>query len=232
MGGIKEKDNIWYNEPYFKGDKMNDELNEIDKPVNSDNDVLFDEYVNRNRYGSRFWLSVALVFCIILCAVVYKVAVLDKIIPPEVLKASLQIFEIDSQWVVQQEVHEKDFDGIILVPQVSFRFRNIGKIDLGYVSVLGVFRLLNQPRSLGEDNQLVLRKSLKPGGESERIVLTSGFGYRATSKEAFARNSKEWQNATVEIFIKSGSSVFIFLNNFFIIKRIEGLDMGVDVNIK
>lgn len=211
---------------------MNDELKGIDKPINGEKDVLFDEYVNRGRYGSRFWLSVTLVICIILAAVVYKVAVLDKIIPPEVLKASLQIFDIDSQWVVQQEVHEKDFNGIILVPQVSFRFRNIGKIDLSYVSVLGVFRLLNQPKSIGEDNQLVLKESLKPGGESERIVLTSGFGYRATSKEAFARNSKEWQNATAEIYIKSGSSVFVFLNNFYIIKRIEGLNMGVDVNIK
>jgi len=211
---------------------MNDELKEIDKPVNGDKDVLFDEYVNRNRYGSRFWLSVTLVFCAILAAVVYKVAVLDKIIPPEVLKNSLQIFAIDSQWVVQQEVHEKDFNGIILVPQVSFRFRNTGKIDLSYVSVLGVFRLLNQPRSIGEDNQLVFKDSLKPGGESERIVLTSGFGYRASSKEAFARNSKEWQNATAEIYVKSGSSVFIYFNNFYIIKRIEGLDMGVDVNIK
>ncbi|MCX6583215.1 MAG: hypothetical protein NT166_23820 [Candidatus Aminicenantes bacterium] len=211
---------------------MNDEFKEIDKPVKRDNDVLFDEYVNRNRYGSRFWLSVTLVFCAILAAVVYKVAVLDKIIPPEVLKNSLQIFAIDSQWVVQQEVHEKDFNGIILVPQVSFRFRNIGKIDLSYVSVLGVFRLLNQPRSIGEDNQLVLKDSLKPGGESERIVLTSGFGYRASSKEAFARNSKEWQNATAEIYVKSGSSVFIYFNNFYIIKRIEGLNMGIDVNIK
>lgn len=211
---------------------MNDEFKEIDKPVNGEKDVLFDDYVNRNRFGSRFWLSVALVLCVILAVVVYKVAVLDKIIQPEVLKASLQIFDIDSQWVVQQEVHEKDFNGIILVPQVSFRFRNIGKMDLSYVSVLGVFRLLNQPKSIGEDNQLVLKDTLKPGGESERIVLTSGFGYRASSKEAFARNSKDWQNATAEIYVKSGSSIFVFLNNFFIIKRIEGLKMGIDVNIK
>jgi hypothetical protein len=217
---------------HHKEKKMSDELKQIEKPVKDDNDVLFDEYVNRSRFGSRFWLSVTLVFCVIVAAVVYKVAVLDKIIPPEVLKASLQVFDIDSQWVVQQEVHEPDFNGIILVPQVSFRFRNIGKIDLSYVSVLGVFRLLNQPRSIGEDNKLIFRDTLKPGGESERIVLTSGFGYRATSKEAFARNSKEWQNATVEIYIKSGSSVYIFFNNFFIIKRIEGLDMGIDINIK
>jgi hypothetical protein len=216
----------------MKGDNMNDELKEIDKSVNRENNVLFDDYVNRSRYGSRFWLSVTLVFCLILAVVVYKVAVLDKIIQPEVLKASLQIFAIDSQWVVQQEVHEKDFNGIILVPQVSFRFRNIGKIDLSYVSVLGIFRLLNQPKSIGEDNQLALKDTLKPGGESERIVLTSGFGYRASSKEAFARNSKDWQNATAEIYVKSGSSIFVFLNNFFIIKRIEGLKMGIDVNIK
>jgi hypothetical protein len=37
---------------------MNDELKEIDKPVNDEKDVLFDDYVNRSRYGSRFWLSI------------------------------------------------------------------------------------------------------------------------------------------------------------------------------
>ncbi|MCU0287068.1 MAG: hypothetical protein MUF15_11810, partial [Acidobacteria bacterium] len=140
-------------------------------------------------------------------------------------------FDIDSQWVVQKEVHEKDFDGIILVPQISFRFRNTGQKDLGNVYVLGVFRLINQPKSLGEDNKYIFRKSLEPGSESDPIVLTSTFGYRATSKEAFARNVKQWDNATVEIYVKSGSSTFIFLNNFYIIRRIEGVKMGVDINI-
>lgn len=210
---------------------MNDEIKKIDKTDNRSEDVLFDEYINRSRFGSRFWLSITLITLTILSVAVYKVFVLDKIIPPEVLKSNLQIFDIDSQWVVQQEVHEKDFDGIILVPQISFRFRNTGKKDLGNIYVLSVFRLLNQAKSLGEDNKFLFRESLKPGAESERIVLTSTFGYRATSKEAFARNIKQWDNATAEIYVKSGSSVFVYLNNFYIIRRIEGLKMGIDIRI-
>lgn len=211
---------------------MNNENKKIEETANHDDGILFDEYINRNRFGSRFWLSVTLVACIILSIVAYKVFVLDKIIPPEVLKANLQIFDIDSQWVVQKEVHEKDFNGIILVPQVSFRFRNAGDRDLGNIYILGVFRLANQPKSLGEDNKYIFKETLKPKSDSERIVLSSSFGYRATSKEAFAKNSKQWENATVEIYAKSGSSSYVYLNSFYIIRRIEGLKMGIDINIK
>lgn len=211
---------------------MNDEIKKIDETANQKDSVLFEDYISRKRFGSRFWLSVTLVVCIILGIAAYKVLVLDKIIPPDVLKANLQIADIDSQWVVQKEIHEKDFNGIILVPQISFQFRNTGKMDLGNIYVLGVFRLLNQPKSLGEDNKFLFKESLKPGAESERIVLTSSFGYRATSKEAFARNRKQWENALVEIYAKSGSSTYIYLNNFYIIQRIEGLKMGIDINIQ
>ncbi|MCP5108968.1 MAG: hypothetical protein GY950_36635 [bacterium] len=210
---------------------MNDELKNVRKLIEGDDDVLFDEYINQNRFGPKFWLSVTTVVLLVLSVLVYKWVVLDKIIPPEVLKSSLEIFDIDSQWVVKEEVHEKDFHGIILVPQISFRFRNIGGQKLKYVYVLSVFRLLNRPKSLGEANKMALREVLEPGGESERIVLTCSFGYRATSKEAFARNSKEWKSATSEIYVKSGGQELLFLKTFYIIRKIEGLEMDVEVKI-
>jgi hypothetical protein len=133
--------------------------------------------------------------------------------------------------VVKEEVHEKDFDGIILVPQISFRFRNVGETDLKFVNVLGVFRLLNRARALGEGNSLVLKEPLKPGSESERIVLTCNFGYRATSREAFARNPQQWKSASAEIYIQSGGSKPIFMNTYYIIRKIQGLDREIEIKM-
>jgi hypothetical protein len=211
---------------------MNDEFKEVRKLIEGEDDVLFEEYLNRSRFGPKFWVGIIMVVALIVGAIVYKVVVLDKIVDPAVLKASLEIFDIDSQWVVAEEVHEKDFNGIVLAPQISFRFRNIGKEKLSYVYVLGVFRLLNRPRSLGEDNKMALRDGLEPGAESERIVLTCGFGYRATSKEAFARNSEKWQNASAEIFIRAGSSQMILFNTYYIIRKIEGMEKDVKIKIE
>lgn len=206
---------------------MNDELKEIKKFIEGEDEVLFDEYINRSRFGPKFWVGVTMAIAFVISVIVYKTVVLDKIVEPEVLKSSLEIFDIDSQWVVKEEVHEKDFHGIILVPQISFRFRNVGTEKLSYVYVLSVFRLLNRPKALGEDNKMSLRDGLEPGGESERIVLTCGFGYRATSKEAFARNTERWQNASAEIYIRAGSSEMVLFNTYYIIRKIEGLEKEV-----
>lgn len=206
---------------------MNDELKEIKKFIEGEDEVLFDEYLNRSRFGPKFWVGVTMAVAFIVSVIVYKTVVLDQIVEPEVLKSSIEIFDIDSQWVVKEEIHETDFHGILLVPRISFRFRNVGKEKLSYVSVLGVFRLINRPKSLGEDNKMALRDGLEPGDESERIVLTCGFGYRATSKEAFARNTDRWQNASVEVYVRAGSSKMILFNTYYVIRQIEGVEKEV-----
>ena len=118
---------------------MTDELKEKEKQVRDENEVLFETYISRKRFGSRFWLYVIMVSVFVLMAILYKNVVLDKIIPPEELKASIEIFDIDSQWVVKEEVHEKDFQGIVLVPQISFRFRNVGKRNIIYHCIDPIF---------------------------------------------------------------------------------------------
>ena len=210
---------------------MTDELKEVEKQVKDDDEVLFETYLNRKRFGSKFWLYVIMVLFFVLMAILYKNVVIDKIIPSEELKTSIEIFDIDSQWVVKEEVHEKDFQGIILVPQISFRFRNVGKRNMRYIYVLGVFRILNRSRALGEGNKMVLREPLKPGEESDRIVLTSSFGYRATSKNAFVIHQHQWRRALAEIYVKSGSSQLSFLKSFYIIRKIEGFSPDIEVRI-
>lgn len=210
---------------------MADKVKEKEKLVRGDDEILFDDYINRKRFGSKFWLLATLTFFFILAVVIYKVCVLDKIIPPEEIKASIEIFDIDSQWLVKEEVHEKDYNGVVIVPQISFRFRNMGKNNLKYVYVLSVFRILNRARALGEGYEMSLMKPLEPGKESERIVLTSSTGYRTTSKETFARNPHEWKSAAAEIYVRSSSSQFVFLKSFYIMRKIKGLDSDIEIKI-
>ncbi len=208
-----------------------DRLKEMEALVRGDEDVIFDTYVNRPRFGSKFWLNVTLVFFLIFFAALYKFAVLDSIIPNDVLVSSLEVFEVDSQWLVKEEVKETDFNGVIMVPQISFRFRNIGKIDLEYVSVMAVFRVPNRSRTLGEASELVMKVPVKPGTESGTITLTCSYGYKTTSKKAFSLNDGEWRDTAAEIYVKCGGSSFTHIKQYIVNRRIEGLDRKVKYHL-
>lgn len=190
----------------------------------------FEDYINPKRFGGKFWVKAAVIAAIVVLALLFKSGVMDKTVDPEILKSSLEIMDINSQWVESEKVDEKDFKGIILVPEFSFRFRNTGEKELNYVFLVGVFRLLNASRAMGEGYLTLFRdKPLKPGEISDKILVRSGFGYRATSKKAFELNSRKWRSAVVEIYIKSGNSGLVFLKSFYINRKIEGLDTEIKI---
>ena len=196
------------------------------------NEELFDEYLKPKRFNPRFWVWIVLVVAAILMAFIYKVTVVDTTVAPRDLKDAVELINLDSQWVESEKIDTKDFKGIVLVPQISFQVRNVGKIDLQDVYFLGVFRLLDRAKTLGEGFEMTLKKPLKPGQESERITLTCQFGYRASSKVAFKKNSKEWGTSMVEVFTKTGASQLIFLKNFYISRKIEGLEVDFKLTDK
>ena len=74
---------------------------------------------------------------------------------------------------------------------------------------------------------MVLKEALPPEGESKRVTLTSGFGYRASSERAFDKNKKDWRNTFVEVFARSRSSRLTFVKSFYIARKIEGLDIEI-----
>lgn len=193
---------------------------------------FLEEYLKPKRYKPRFWVWVTLVISAIILVIIYKITVIDTAINPEELKPSIEIFNLDSQWVVLEEIDTKEFKGIVLVPQISFQVRNIGKVVLRNVFFLGEFRLLDRAKNLGEGFQMAFKKPVNPGQESERIVLTCSAGYKASSKLAFKNNIKEWKRAMVEIYIKTGSSKLIFFKTFYITRKIEGLDVDIQLTDK
>lgn len=169
---------------------------------------------------------------IILFVVLFLLFKSDIIEPPlssEELKSSLEIFNISSQWVVKKEIKEDDFQGIILVPEIGFQVRNVGDSDLKYVFFLGVFRFLDSGKIIGEGFKMDLTDVLHPGEVSHRITLTSALGYRASSKEAFRQNPKDWQSSFVEVFIKRRNSQLTFYKSYYISRKIEGMDINVRI---
>ncbi len=77
---------------------------------------------------------------------------------------------------------------------------------------------------------MTLRRPLPPAGESDRITLKAGFGYRASSATAFEKNKENWRNALCELFVKSHNSGLISVKTFYISRKIDG--QGIEVEIK
>jgi hypothetical protein len=190
---------------------------------------ILQEYQKRFWQNSKFWLGIASLLILAVFTLVYKTTVMDTAMSPVEIKAAMELFDISSQWTVNEKVKEDDFQGIILVPEVSFRIRNVSKKDLSYVFLLGVFRFMDSGKVIGEGYQMTLRRALPPGGESERITLNAGFGYRATSAAAFEKYKKDWRNSFCEIFAKSHNSGFTPLKTFYISRKISGQDIEVKI---
>ncbi|MCX6556909.1 MAG: hypothetical protein NTW95_05690, partial [Candidatus Aminicenantes bacterium] len=114
-----------------------------------ENGEILQEYTQSFWHNSKFWLGVVVIFFVLLFAFIYKKTVVDTTLNPKQLKAALEFFDISSQWLVNEQVSDEDFQGIILVPEVSFRVRNIGKKDLSYVFLLAVFRFMDSGKYIG-----------------------------------------------------------------------------------
>ena len=124
---------------------------------------ILQEYTKRFWQNSKFWLGVVLLLIIAVFALVYKKTVMNTSMTPAELKAAVEFFDISSQWKVNEKVNDEDFQGIILVPEVSFRMRNVSKRDLSYVFLLGVFRFMDTGKVIGEGYRMALRQAVAPG---------------------------------------------------------------------
>lgn len=193
------------------------------------NDVILEDFIKPGRFGSKFWMYLIVFVMFILIIWLFKSNVIDTSITADELKSSVEIFNISSQWIVKEKINDDDFKGIILVPEITFQVRNIGKIDMRAVYFLGVFRFLDSGKTMGEGYKMGIKKAIQPGQESESIQLAAGFGYRASSKEAFEKNQKNWGNAFVEIFIKSRNSKLVFFKSYYISRKIEGMNINVQI---
>lgn len=188
---------------------------------------LLEKYFAPRRNSSKFWLGVVTLVLLAGLVLLFKFAIVDNSMSGETLRSSVELFDISSQWVDRAKTSLDDPRGVIIVPEVSFRIRNIGKQELKYLYVLGVFRFVDNGRTIGEGYRMTLRDGLPPGGESERITLTCGFGYRASNARALQKNPQDWLDAMAEVFIQSRNSPMLALKTLYVSRKVAGIEFDI-----
>ncbi|MEN8152677.1 MAG: hypothetical protein ABFR75_01525 [Acidobacteriota bacterium] len=191
---------------------------------------FFEEYTKPEWKKPKFWILIIFIALIFVSILYIKAKMVDSAITEEDIRSSIEIFDISSQWIEKEKIENEDFKGIIMVPQISFRMRNVGTKPMENVYLLGVFRGLYIGKSIGEGFVMSLKKPLQPGNSSSKIIINSTFGYKTTSKVIFKKMSKEWGKTVVELYMKSSSSKLFFFKSFYIRQIVEGMSSDVKLN--
>jgi hypothetical protein len=128
-----------------------------------------------------------------------------KTMSSDELKGSIEILDYSSAWVAKY--YQPWPQRLILVPQISFRVKNIGAKPLNYVNFNAVYQFKGDPENFGDSFMAAIRgKAIPPGGTGELIVLKSNLGVEGKNL-AGIRDNPQWKQAFVRLFaISKGSS--------------------------
>jgi hypothetical protein len=128
-----------------------------------------------------------------------------KTMSSEELKASIEVVDYTSAWV--SKYYQPWPPRLILVPQISFRIKNIGAKPLTYVNFTAVYQFKGDPENFGDAFMAAIRgKAVPPGGTSDLIVLKSNLGVDGKNL-AGIRDNPQWKQAYVRLFaLSKGSS--------------------------
>ena len=109
----------------------------------------------------------------------------------EELKGSIEVLDYTSSWV--SKYYQPWPPRLILVPQISFRIKNIGTKPLTYVNFNAVYQFKGDPENFGDAFMAAIRgKAVPPGGTSDLIVLTSNLGVDGKNL-AGIRDNPQWK---------------------------------------
>ena len=128
-----------------------------------------------------------------------------KTMTSEELKAAVEVTDYSSAWV--SKYYQPWPERLILVPQISFRIKNLGAKPLTYVNFNAVYNFKGDPENFGDAFMAAIRgKAVQPGATSDLIVLKSNLGVDGKNL-AGIRDNPEWKQAEVRLFaISKGSS--------------------------
>jgi hypothetical protein len=135
------------------------------------------------------------------------------------LKASIEVLDYTSAWV--SKYYQPWPERLILVPQISFRIKNIGAKPLSYVNFNAVFNFKGDPENFGDAFLAAVRgKSVPPGGTSDVITLKSNLGVDGKNL-AGIRDNPEWRTAEVRLFAISRGSTPVLLGVYDVSRDID-----------
>ena len=113
-------------------------------------------------------------------------------------------------------------DGIIaggknkLVPSVSMKLRNKSDKELRSIQINAIFRRVGEQEMWGEYFGWAIPRTqpLPAGAETKLLVMRSTLGYTGEQPRMQMLQNKEFVDAKVELFLKSGSRVWAKLAEY------------------
>jgi hypothetical protein len=108
-----------------------------------------------------------------------------------------------------------------LVPSISLRLQNVAGEPVESVQLNAIFRRVGEQEAWGEHYVMAItRDGLAPGAKTNQIVLRSNLGYTGTQSRAQMLQNREFVDAKVEIYGKSGSRTWVKLSEFQIAREL------------
>ena len=142
-----------------------------------------------------------------------------KTMSSDELKGSIEVLDYTSTWV--SKYYQPWPPRLILVPQISFRIKNIGTKPLNYVNFNAVYQFKGDPENFGDAFRASIRgKAIPPGGTSDLIVLKSNLGVEGKNL-AGIRDNPEWKQAVVRLFAISKGSTPVLLGVYDVSRDID-----------
>jgi hypothetical protein len=135
------------------------------------------------------------------------------------LKASIEVLDYTSAWVAKY--YQPWPERLILVPQISFRIKNISAKPLNYVNFNAVYNFKGDPENFGDAFRASIRgKAVPAGGTSDLIVLKSNLGVDGKNL-AGIRDNPEWKPAEVRLFAISKGSTPVLIGVYDVSRDID-----------
>jgi hypothetical protein len=142
-----------------------------------------------------------------------------KIMSSDELKNSIEVLDYTSTWV--SKYYQPWPPRLILVPQISFRIKNVSPKPMNYVNFNAVFNFKGDPENFGDAFMAAIRgKAVPPGETSPVITLKSNLGVDGKNL-AGIRDNPQWKQAEVRLFAISKGSSPVLLGVFDVSRDID-----------
>jgi hypothetical protein len=103
-----------------------------------------------------------------------------------------------------------------LVPSVALKFRNKSSSPVASIQVNAIFRRVGEQEMWGEHFGWAVPRTtpLAPGAETGVLVMRSALGYTGEQPRMQMLQNREFVDAKVDIFLKTGSRVWSKLGEY------------------
>ncbi len=159
------------------------------------------------------------VFAVVVSAASLVFLAACKSVPREELKRSIEVVDMQAKWV--SKFYQAWPQRLIIVPEVSFRVKNLGAKPLTYVNFSAMFNFKGDPENFGDAFKAAIRgNGVPPGETSEPIVLRSNFGVDGKTLKGIQENPN-WKPAEFRLFAMSGGSTPVLIGTYDVSREID-----------